>query len=125
LSSSLAALNLYGGDLCAVDGVRGLVEHERLRARHLSLLGQVADHYFQARQYRTAMAYALQLLAHDPCREDAHRLVMRCHVRLGARAQAFRQYRTCRSMLANEFGVRPEPQTESLFEQLRTSPGTV
>jgi DNA-binding SARP family transcriptional activator len=125
VTSSLAALGLYRGDLCLVDGVRGLVEHERLRARHLSLLGQVADHYFQEGQYRAALGYALRLLAHDSCREDAHRCVMRCHVRLGERSQAFRQYQTCRRMLAEEFGVRPEPVTEALFEQVRTSPGTV
>jgi DNA-binding SARP family transcriptional activator len=125
LSLAQAALTLYRGDLCMVDGVRGLVEHERLRARHLSLLGQVADQYFQQSHYRTALRYALRLLTHDPCREDAHRLVMRCHVRLGERAQAFRQYQTCRRMLDKEFGVRPEPLTESLFEQVRTAPGTV
>lgn len=124
-SCAETALTLYRGDLCVVDGVRGLVEHERLRARHLSLLGQVADQYFQQSHYRTALRYALRLLTHDPCREDAHRLVMRCHVRLGERAQAFRQYQTCQRMLDEEFGVRPEPLTESLFEQVRTAPGTV
>jgi DNA-binding SARP family transcriptional activator len=50
---------------------------------------------------------------------------MRCHVRLGERAQAFRQYQICERMLAEEFGVRPEPLTVSLFEQVRTSPGAI
>lgn len=125
LPAALAALALYRGDLCMVDGVRGLVEHERLRARHLSLLGKVADLHFQQAHYQAALRYALRLLAHDACREDAYRLVMRCHVRLGERAQAFRQYQTCRRMLAEEFGVRPEPLTETLFEQVRTAPGSV
>lgn len=125
LSSALTAIELYRGDLCAVDGVRALVERERLRARHLSLLGQVADQYFQQADYRTALRYALRLLSNDPCREDAHRLVMRCHVRLGERAQAFRQYRTCRHMLDTEFGVRPEPLTEALFDQVRAAPGSI
>jgi DNA-binding SARP family transcriptional activator len=125
LPDSLAALTLYRGDLCMVDGVRGLVESERLRALHLSLLGQVADEYFRCENYRMALRYALRLLANDPCREDAHRLVMRCHVRLGERAQAFRQYKTCERTLAEEFGVRPEPLTVSLFEQVRTAPGAI
>jgi len=72
-----------------------------------------------------ALRYALRLLASDPCREDAHRLVMRCHVRLGERSQAFRQYQTCERMLSEEFGVHPEPLTVSLFEQVRTSPGAI
>jgi DNA-binding SARP family transcriptional activator len=125
LPSALAAIELYRGDLCIVDGVRSLVERERLRALHLSLLGQVADQYFQQSDYREALRYALRLLSNDPCREDAHRLVMRCHVRLGERAQAFRQYQTCHRMLDTEFGVRPEPLTESLFDQVRMSPDSI
>lgn len=125
LPCSLTALALYRGDLCMVDGVQGLVERERLRALHLSLLGQVADQYFQHSDYRTALRYALRLLSYDPCREDAHRLVMRCHVRLGERAQAFRQYQVCQRMLDAEFGVGPEQLTQSLFDQVRTSPGAI
>jgi DNA-binding SARP family transcriptional activator len=122
---SLQAVALYRGDICTVDGLRALVERERLRASHLSLLGRIADYYFDAGNYASALEYALRLLTHDPCREDGHRLVMRCHVRLGERAQAFRQYRTCRQMLATEFGAQPEKLTEDLFEQVRTLPGSV
>lgn len=122
---SLRAVALYGGDVCAIDGLRALVERERLRASYLSLLGRIADHYFGDGDYSSALRYALRLLTHDPCREDGHRLVMRCHVRLGERAQALRQYRTCRQMLAAEFGARPEELTEDLFEQVRTTPGSI
>jgi DNA-binding SARP family transcriptional activator len=108
-----------------VDGIRALVERERLRAVYLSLLGQVADHYFREKDYRNALRHSLLLLRHDPCREDAHRLVMRCYVRFGQRAQAFRQYRTCERMLESEFDARPEPLTEALFDQLRTAPGSI
>lgn len=125
LPSALHAITVYQGDLCTVDGVRALVERERLRAVYLSLLGQVADHYYRERDLRSALRYALILLRHDPCREDAHRLVMRCYVRFGQRAQAFRQYRTCVRMLESEFDARPEPLTEALFDQLRTAPGTI
>jgi DNA-binding SARP family transcriptional activator len=125
LRHSLDAIDRYGGDLCAVESVRGLVERERLRARFLSVLVRVADHYFQEKSYRTALTYALRLLSHDPCREDAHRLVMRCHVRLGERAQAFRQYQTCRRLLRDEFGAHPELLTVELFDQVRTVPESV
>ncbi|WIX99161.1 bacterial transcriptional activator domain-containing protein [Amycolatopsis mongoliensis] len=125
LEHALGAITVYQGDLCEADGVHALVERERLRALYLSLLGQVADQYFTAADYPAALRYALRLLRHDPCREDAHRLVMRCHVRSGRRAQAFRQYRTCEQMLQAEFGVRPELLTVALFDQVRTSPGSV
>ena len=37
------------------------------------------------------------------------------HVRLGARAQALRQYSLCRLILRDEFDAVPEPATERLF----------
>jgi hypothetical protein len=50
---------------------------------------------------------------------------MRCHVRLGERAQALRQYRVCRQILEREFGALPEPSTQALFAQIRLDPGSV
>jgi DNA-binding SARP family transcriptional activator len=116
---------LYRGDLCAADDVRAIVERERLRALQLSLLARLADHAFALGDYPVALQHAERLLFHDPCREDAHRLVMRCQVRLGARAQALRQYLVCREILHREFGAGPEPATEELFASARLDPGSI
>jgi DNA-binding SARP family transcriptional activator len=72
-----------------------------------------------------ALLHALDLLRHDPCREDAHRMAMRCYVRQGERAQALRQYRLCREVLAIEFEAAPEPATESLYELVRLDPARI
>jgi DNA-binding SARP family transcriptional activator len=125
VASWQAAVALYRGDVCSVDDVRAIVERERLRALHLSLLASLADRYFVDGDYKVALAHALRLLLHDPCREDAHRVVMRCHVRMGERAQALRQYRTCRQILQAEFNACPEPVTDALFERVRLSPESV
>jgi DNA-binding SARP family transcriptional activator len=125
VSSWLRAVALYRGDLEAVDDLRMVVERERLRATYLTLLGSLADSEFGKGRYRPALAYALRLLSHDPCREDAHRLVMRCHVRLGERAQAWRQYRTCQRILAAEFEAFPELSTKALFDRVRLDPASV
>jgi DNA-binding SARP family transcriptional activator len=119
------AVALYHGDICAVDDVRAIVQRERVRAVYLSLLGRLADQYFREYDYQAALDHALRLLSHDPCREDAHRLVMRCHVRLGERAQALRQYGVCQQILAAEFEARPEPLTRALFERVRLDPAAV
>ena len=66
-----------------------------------------------------------RLLDGDPCREDAHRLVMRCHVRRGERAQALRHYLLCQQILRAEFDAAPEPATDALFEQARLDPSTI
>ncbi|WP_222273120.1 AfsR/SARP family transcriptional regulator [Modestobacter marinus] len=120
-----SAAEFYRGDMYACDDLRAVVERERLRALHLSLLSRLADQHFDQHRYAQALRYAGRLLAADPCREDAHRLVMRCHVRLGERAQALRQYRTCARILEAEFGAGPEPLTDALFDRIRVAPDSV
>lgn len=115
------AVDLYCGDLVGTD-LQALVERERLRASYLNLLAQLADHHFGAADYAGCLEYAARILLYDPCREDAHRLLMRCHVRRGERAQAFRQFRLCREILRAEFEAEPEPATLRLFEQVRLEP---
>jgi DNA-binding SARP family transcriptional activator len=119
------AVDFYRGDLYTNDDLRSVIERERLRSVHLSLLSRLADLHFQESRYRAALYYASRLLAQDPCREDAHRMVMRCHVRLAERAQALRQYVTCRQVLAAEFDAEPEPLTVLLHERIRLDPGAV
>jgi len=65
------------------------------------------------------------VLQHDPCREDAHRLIMRCYLRRDQRAQALHQFRVCQSILSAEFDAAPEPVTVALFEQIRLDPAGV
>lgn len=117
------AVSLYTGDLAIGTHVQHVLERERLRARYLSIRARLADHHFAAGDYEATLRSALDLLAHDSCREDAHRMAMRCYVRLGERAQALRQYRLCREILAIEFDAVPEAATEALYEIVRLDPG--
>ena len=119
------AVALYGGDLAAGSDISALLERERLHATCLRALAQMADAHFELGNYEQARESALRMLAVDPCREDAHRMVMRTYVRSGARAQALRQYRLCRLVLQDEFDASPEPATELLFNLIRTHPGDV
>ncbi|WP_319453005.1 MULTISPECIES: bacterial transcriptional activator domain-containing protein [unclassified Mycobacterium] len=119
------AVLLYRGDLTSDADISGLLERERLRAVCLNALARLADANFALENYEQALAYAVRLLGVDPCREDAHRMTMRAYVRLGARAQALRQYNVCRLILAEEFDATPEPATEQLFQLIRTDPGHI
>lgn len=125
LDSYRVAADLYVGDLALAAFVEHVLERERLRARYLGLRARLADALFGAGDYAAALDNALDLLAHEPCREDAHRMAMRAYVRLGERAQALRQYQVCRLILAREFDAPPEPLTEELFELVRLSPQSV
>ncbi|MGE5287361.1 MAG: AfsR/SARP family transcriptional regulator [Micromonosporaceae bacterium] len=60
-----------------------------------------------------------RIIESDPCREDAHRLLMRCYSRQGQAHLALLQYRACVHALADELGVEPEPTTAELHERIR------
>lgn len=119
------AAALYRGDLCACGDVNALLEREHLRARFLGILSWLADYHFSLQQYHAALQAIHLLLTSDACREDAHRLAMRCYVRVGQRAQALRQYQLCSKILQNEFDAEPEPATTALYHQVRLDPGSV
>ncbi len=119
------AADLYRNDLFLAADAQTIVERERLRARYLTVLTQLADHYFRSSDYSTCLDYIWKLLARDPYREDAHRLVMRCYVRRGERAAALHQYQVCADLLRAEFDAAPEPATHALFEQIRVEPDEV
>ena len=119
------AVALYGGDLAIGSDIAELLERERLRVACLTTLARLADAHFELANYEQALDNALRLLSVDPCREDAHRMVMRTHVRLGSRAQALRQYGLCRLILLDEFDAVPEPATARLFNLIRSDPGRV
>ncbi len=119
------ALSLYRGDLCIASDAHAVIESERLRAIYLSILARLADYYYDQRDYAACLTHAQRLLSNDSCREEAHRMVMRCYVRRGERAQAFRQFRLCEKILRAEFDAAPEPATQSLFNQTRLDPASI
>jgi DNA-binding SARP family transcriptional activator len=121
----LRAVRLYRGELCVGVDIQAVVQRERLRGRYLSLLAHLGDYAYEAGDYATCLDHAQRLLAHDPCREDAHRLAMRCHVRRGERAQAVQQYRLREQILRAELDAWPEHATLALFDQVRLSPDGV
>jgi len=99
-------------------------EIHSLRVLYLSALALRGDDAFALSDYATCLQYAHRLLVCEPCREDAHRLIMRCHVRRGERAQALRQYQVCLRMLREEFSADPEPDTTALYDLVRTDPAS-
>lgn len=122
------AIDLYRDDLylsALSADPQTVVERERLRARYLRILAQLANHYFHAGDYIASLKYVWQLLGQDPCREDAHRLVMRCYVRRGERAAALHHYEICVGLLRDQLDVAPEPATVALFEQIRVQPDQI
>ena len=120
------AIALYRGDLHrGDDDLHAVITREHLRAHYLALLLRLATVQFDHHDYPACAALIQQLLRIDPCYEHAHRLLMRCYVRLGQRSIALRHYRVCADILHREFATTPEPDTTALFDQIRREPGRV
>ena len=98
---------------------RGLAD---VRGRALSVL---ADAYLRSGDAPEAAKWAEQTIALEPFRETGYRRLMEAHVAAGNRAEALRVYEQCRTLLADELGAYPSPETESIYRELLDVPSPV
>jgi DNA-binding SARP family transcriptional activator len=112
---------LYRGDFLADDPYEdwAALTRERLRLAHLDALGRLSNLYFDAGHYTACAGLCQRIIGRDPCREDAHRRLMRCYSRQGQPHLALMQYRMCARALADELGVETAPATAQLYQSIR------
>lgn len=109
-----------GALLCPdADELWVLIPREQLRLAHLEVLDDVSRLQLAHGSYHDAVEACLRLLAADPCRESAHRRLMSCHIRQGLPHLALAQFRACERVLAEQYAMRPSPQTINLAERIR------
>jgi DNA-binding SARP family transcriptional activator len=122
-----AAADIYAGDFLGGFAVPNApafedwaeVERQRIRETAVALLRRLVDVLAAAPdRNEAAMRAALRLLAVDPLQEHTHRAVMRLHVRQGRAGTALAHYHQLRVKLRRELDVDPEPQTQSLFQEI-------
>jgi len=58
-------------------------------------------------------------LEKDNLREEVHRRLMECYVLAGERARALQHYDRLVSLLDQELGTPPAPETVALFERIQ------
>lgn len=68
-----------------------------------------------------AIPYTRRWLALDTLDEAAHRQLMALYHATGQRAAALRQYQECASLLRDELGIEPEPDTTALYESIQAA----
>jgi len=93
------------------------------RHRHLTELAtdaryEAAELELAAGRYKEARRLAEQVVANDPFREAAWRLMMRVSDALGDEAGVLHSFQGCERALT-ELGTTPAPSTRQLLEQLR------
>ena len=92
------------------------VWHQRMSAVFDRLSQMLSD----GGELPAALEAARRWVTHDRLHETAYRRLMQIHFTRGDRTGALQTYETCRMMLEKEFRAKPAPETEALFERLRT-----
>lgn len=121
IESLKEAVALYRGDFLADTPYEewAILLRETLRVRHLDLLDRLARLLLERERIGECIDIAQRILNEDMCREDAHRLLMRCYALQGRTRQALRQFDLCRRSLRDAIGVDPSPATLNLYRSLR------
>jgi SARP family transcriptional regulator, regulator of embCAB operon len=65
---------------------------------------------------------AEELISLEPYRERGYRLLMQAQSAAGNNAEALRTYERCRTLLAEELGAFPSPETEAVYLEILRSP---
>ena len=86
-----------------------------LRIRALECLAAV---WLQKGDHGQAIRDSETVVEVDPYRESGYRLLMRAHAAAGNRASVLQAYQRCRQVLAEDLGISPARQTESVYREL-------
>ncbi|MFQ5399317.1 MAG: BTAD domain-containing putative transcriptional regulator [Anaerolineae bacterium] len=98
-----------------------LLNYERYQRRALMAFHHLTRYYAHRGIYGRALAYAQRQVELEPYREEAHRALMNILARSGQRSAALAQYEACRRILSEELGVEPTPQTQALYQRIRSA----
>lgn len=92
---------------------------ERLRNKFLGSVRRLGRCHEEAGEVEKAMECYQKGLEADDLAEDFYRRIMRCHLKLGRRAEALSAYRRCSAILLSVLGIVPSPETEALRREIQ------
>lgn len=121
------AVSTYGGVFLKGFSLRdsrgfeewALLKREHLQQQALLLLRRLLRRQLSDGRSDAALTTADKLLRLNPLSEWAHHQKMILLARSGQRQAALVQYQTCCTLLQDELGVEPGPETAALAERLR------
>ncbi|MBI5606501.1 MAG: hypothetical protein HY879_24475 [Deltaproteobacteria bacterium] len=121
LSLSERAIALYQKDfLAGEEGSQWIFPmRERLKARFIRLIEMAGRHHEGAGEWEKAATFYQKALDVQDLQEEFYRGIMRCHQKLGRRAEALAIYQQCRMVLDAALGIEPSEETESLCRAIR------
>lgn len=95
-----------------------LLKREELHRQALQTHALLANYHEARGDYAAALSYAWRLLKLETWQEEAHRRAMRLLWLTGRRSAAITQYETCRRVIADEFGILPDAETQTLYSRI-------
>ncbi|MGH3838417.1 MAG: AfsR/SARP family transcriptional regulator, partial [Pseudonocardiaceae bacterium] len=115
------AMGLYRGDFASDAPYEQwtFLPRESLRIAYIDVLDRVSRIQLSVGRLDDCIATGHRMLNVDPCREDAHRLLMRCYASQGRTYQAIQQYEFCCRVLKENLEVEPAPETTRLYRAIR------
>jgi len=115
------AIGLYRGDFASDAPYEQwtLLPRESLRITYVDALDRVSCIQLGMGRLDDCIATGHRMLDVDPCREDAHCLLMRCYAQQGRIYQAVRQYELCCRVLQATLGTGPAAQTMQVYRAIR------
>ncbi|HEX6578812.1 MAG TPA: BTAD domain-containing putative transcriptional regulator [Jiangellaceae bacterium] len=121
LAAYREAIGHYRGDFASDSPYEQwtVLPRESLRLGYIDALDRLSRIQFGSGQLDDCIATGHRMLDVDPCREDAHRLLMRCYAGQGRAYQAIRQYEFCRRVLTAMLQSEPDIETTRLYRAVR------
>ena len=95
-----------------------LVEREHLLQLCIHGLEAQCERLLAMGKHRKALEAGLALVRRAPLRDSAQFALMSVHLAMGNSAEAIHQYRAYRTLLRDELGVEPSPQTTQLLIEI-------
>jgi DNA-binding SARP family transcriptional activator len=116
-----AAESLYQGEFIAEDRYDSWIISIRqyIQDAYLDMLERLSHYQSENADFAACITTCLKMLAVDPCREGAHRRLMKCYYLLGQRYLSLRQYHLCVQSLLEELDVPPTEATIDLYQKIR------
>ena len=125
LNLAQAAERLYRGDFHAADDDSpwAITERAHLAETRRAMLCHASESANATGRYAEAVEFASEAVRIDRTSEAAHRALMHAHAGQGEVASALRAFETVRTLLADELGADPSPQTRALHLRLLRGDG--
>lgn len=93
---------------------------QRLSGARADLLLRLAEARAASGDSPGAIAIAGELTAHDPLREEGHRLLMQLLAAAGQRSAALKQHEKLATLLREQLGIAPDADTAALAAEIRS-----